>query len=118
MASEHSSSGLVLYEMTLSTISSGLVQNTPPSTPVDHPTPKFIAPVTEVVAPEPAALTGSPSSTIVDQDAPSLSNSQTTLDTQSPIIPNDVEKYNHYLDVAHINNDSFFGFPILEVPSD
>nr|GEV29103.1 hypothetical protein [Tanacetum cinerariifolium] len=37
---------------------------------VDHPTPKVIAPVAEVVASEPAASTGSPSSTKVDQDAP------------------------------------------------
>nr|GEY69095.1 integrase, catalytic region, zinc finger, CCHC-type, peptidase aspartic, catalytic [Tanacetum cinerariifolium] len=33
--------------------------------------PKVITPIAEVVAPEPAASTGSPSSTIVDQDAPS-----------------------------------------------
>ncbi|GJS74110.1 retrovirus-related pol polyprotein from transposon TNT 1-94 [Tanacetum coccineum] len=42
---------------------------------------------------EPAVSTGSPSSTTVDQDAPS---------------PN----------IAHINNDPYFGIPILEVPSD
>ncbi|GJY76920.1 retrovirus-related pol polyprotein from transposon TNT 1-94 [Tanacetum coccineum] len=33
--------------------------------------PEVIAPITEVVAPEPAASTGSPSSTVVDQDVPS-----------------------------------------------
>nr|GEU33930.1 retrovirus-related Pol polyprotein from transposon TNT 1-94 [Tanacetum cinerariifolium] len=38
---------------------------------VDHPAPKVIAPIAKVVAPEPAASTGSPSSTTVDQDAPS-----------------------------------------------
>ncbi|GJW16293.1 retrovirus-related pol polyprotein from transposon TNT 1-94 [Tanacetum coccineum] len=61
-----------------------------------HPTndsknlaPEFIAPIAEVVAPEPAASTGSPSSTTVDQDAPS---------------PN----------VAHMNDDPFFGILILE----
>ncbi|GJS57409.1 retrovirus-related pol polyprotein from transposon TNT 1-94 [Tanacetum coccineum] len=48
----------------------------------------------DIVAPEPAASTGSPSSTTVDQDAPSPSNSQTTPGTQSPIIPNDVEEDN------------------------
>nr|GEV14638.1 uncharacterized mitochondrial protein AtMg00810-like [Tanacetum cinerariifolium] len=48
----------------------------------------------------------------------SPSNSQTTPEPQSPIIPNDVEKDNHDLDVAHMNNDPFFGIPILEVPSD
>ncbi|GKA20577.1 retrovirus-related pol polyprotein from transposon TNT 1-94, partial [Tanacetum coccineum] len=65
-------------------------------------------------APEPAASTGSPSSTTVDQDVPSPSNSQTTLENQSPIIPNDVEEDNHDLDVAHMNNDPFFGIPIPE----
>ncbi|GJS72276.1 hypothetical protein Tco_0705117, partial [Tanacetum coccineum] len=85
---------------------------TPPPS-VDYPAPKVIAPNAKVVALEPAVLTGSPSSTTVDQDAPSPSNSQTTPETQSPIIPNDVEEYNHDLDVAHINNDPFFGIPIL-----
>nr|GFD16034.1 hypothetical protein [Tanacetum cinerariifolium] len=75
---------------------------------VDHPAPKVIALIAEVVAPEPAASTGSPSSTTVDQDAPSPSNSQTTPETQSSIIPNDVKDDNHDLDLAHMNNDSFF----------
>ncbi|GJV29435.1 retrovirus-related pol polyprotein from transposon TNT 1-94 [Tanacetum coccineum] len=140
MVTKHSSSGPALHEMTPATISSGLVPNPPPSTPfvppsrtdwdllfqplfdelltpppsVDHPAPEVIAPIAEVVAPEPAASTGSPSSTTVDQDAPSPSNSQTTPETQSPIISNDVEEYNHDLDVAHMNNDPFFGILILE----
>nr|GEV92401.1 retrovirus-related Pol polyprotein from transposon TNT 1-94 [Tanacetum cinerariifolium] len=38
---------------------------------VDFPAPKVIALIAKVVAPEPAALTGSPSSTTVDQDATS-----------------------------------------------
>ncbi|GKA94576.1 retrovirus-related pol polyprotein from transposon TNT 1-94 [Tanacetum coccineum] len=97
MDSEHSSSGLVFHEMTPTTISSGLVSNPPPSTPfvppsrsnwdllfqplfdkllthppsVDHPAPEVITPIADVVAPEPAASTGSPSSTTVDQDAQS-----------------------------------------------
>ncbi|GJT94173.1 retrovirus-related pol polyprotein from transposon TNT 1-94 [Tanacetum coccineum] len=65
-------------------------------------------------APEPAASTGSPSSTTVDQDAPSPSNSQTTPETQSLIIPNNVEEDNHNLDIAHMNNDPFFGILIPE----
>nr|GEY02450.1 retrovirus-related Pol polyprotein from transposon TNT 1-94 [Tanacetum cinerariifolium] len=73
-----------------------------------HPAPEVIALITEVVAQEPAASTGLPSSTTVDQDAPSPNNSQTTLEPQSSIIPNDVEDDNHDLDVAHMNNDSFF----------
>ncbi|GJU52411.1 hypothetical protein Tco_1226125 [Tanacetum coccineum] len=77
--------------------------NPPPS--VDLPAHAVIAPITEVVAPEPAVSTGSPSSTNVEQDAPSPSNSQTISETQSPVISNDVKEDNHDLDVAHMNND-------------
>nr|GEV10941.1 hypothetical protein [Tanacetum cinerariifolium] len=66
----------------------------------------------------PTKSTGSPSTTIVDQDAPSLSYSQTTPKTQSPVISNDVEEENHDLDVAHMNNDPFFGIPILKNDSE
>ncbi|GJY20019.1 retrovirus-related pol polyprotein from transposon TNT 1-94 [Tanacetum coccineum] len=83
----------------------------PPSS-VDHPAPEVIALITKVVAPEPAVSTDSPSTTTVKQDAPSPCNSQTTPKTQSPVIPNDVKEDNHDLDVAHMNNDSFFGIPI------
>nr|GEU86822.1 hypothetical protein [Tanacetum cinerariifolium] len=72
---------------------------------VDHPAPEVIAPITEVVAPEPATSTGLPSSKTVDQDAPSPSNSLTTPETQSSFISNDVEEENHDLNVAHMNND-------------
>ncbi|GJW35808.1 retrovirus-related pol polyprotein from transposon TNT 1-94 [Tanacetum coccineum] len=110
MASEHSSSGSALHEMTPATISSGLVPNL-------HPLIPFV-PSSELIriflAPKPAASTGSPSSTTIDQDAPSHSNSQTTPGTQSPVILNDVEEDNHDLDVAHMNNDPFFGIPIPE----
>ncbi|GKB85351.1 retrovirus-related pol polyprotein from transposon TNT 1-94, partial [Tanacetum coccineum] len=81
-------------------------------------TTKVIAPIDEVVAPVSAVSTGLPSSTTVDQDAPSPSNSQTTPKTQSPILPNDVEEDNHDLDVAHMNNDPFFGIPIPENDSE
>ncbi|GKA60050.1 retrotransposon protein, putative, ty1-copia subclass, partial [Tanacetum coccineum] len=120
MASEHSSSGPTLHEMTPATISSGLVPNPPPLTPfvppsrsdwdllfqllfdelltpppsVDFLALEVIALIAEVVAPEPTASTGSPSSTTVDQED------------------------NHDLDVAHMNNDPYFGIPILEVPYD
>ncbi|GJZ62203.1 putative ribonuclease H-like domain-containing protein [Tanacetum coccineum] len=144
MASEHSSSGPALHEMTPATISSGLVPNPPSSTPfvppsrndwdilfqplfdelltpppsVDCPTPEVIALINEVVALEPAASTGLPSSTTVDQDAPSPSISQIIPETQSPVIPDDVEEENHDLDVAHIDNDPYFGILIPEIPSD
>ncbi|GJZ94924.1 retrovirus-related pol polyprotein from transposon TNT 1-94 [Tanacetum coccineum] len=127
-------------QMTPATISSGLVPNHSPSTQyvppsrtycdilfqslfdelltplssVDHPAPEVIAPINEVVALVPAVSIGSPTSTTVDQDAPSPSNSQTIPETQSPIIPNDVKEDNHGLDVAHMNNDMFFGIPIPE----
>ncbi|GJR19251.1 retrovirus-related pol polyprotein from transposon TNT 1-94 [Tanacetum coccineum] len=112
MASEHSSSGPALHEITPATISSGLVPNPPSSTPVDPLAPEVVAPITKVVAPVPVASTGSPSSTTVDQDALSPSNSQTTPETQSPVIPNDAKDENHDLDVTHMNNDPFFGIPI------
>nr|GEY22692.1 retrovirus-related Pol polyprotein from transposon TNT 1-94 [Tanacetum cinerariifolium] len=122
MASEQSSSRIALHEMTPATISLGLVQNLTSSTPfvppVDLPAPEVIASITKVVAPEPAESTGSPSSTTVDQNASSPSNSQTTLETQSSVIPNDLEEDNHDIEVAHMGNDSYFGIPIPEVPSD
>ncbi|GJW51671.1 hypothetical protein Tco_0093022 [Tanacetum coccineum] len=67
---------------------------TPPPS-IDHLSPEVIAPIAEVVAPEPAASISSPSSTTVDQDAPS-------------------PKDNHDLDVAHMDNDPFFGILIPE----
>nr|GFB73592.1 retrovirus-related Pol polyprotein from transposon TNT 1-94 [Tanacetum cinerariifolium] len=90
-----------LHEMTPVTISSGLV--TPyvppsrndwdllfqplfdelltPSPSVDPPSPEVIASIADVIPPELAESTGSPSSTTVDQDAPSPSKSQTTPET-------------------------------------
>ncbi|GJU87858.1 retrovirus-related pol polyprotein from transposon TNT 1-94 [Tanacetum coccineum] len=72
MASEHSSSGPALHEMTPATISSRLVPKT--SFLQTTISPEVIALIPEVVAPEPTASTGSPSSTTVDQDAPSPKN--------------------------------------------
>nr|GEU57816.1 hypothetical protein [Tanacetum cinerariifolium] len=66
MASEQSSSGPVLNEMTPTKISSGLV--------IDPQAPEVIALITDVIPPVQAELTGSPSLTIVDQDAPSPRN--------------------------------------------
>ncbi|GJX20861.1 retrovirus-related pol polyprotein from transposon TNT 1-94 [Tanacetum coccineum] len=86
MAFEHSSLGPALYEMTPATISSGLMPNPPPSTTVDRPALEAIASIAEVVAPVPAASTGSPSSTAVDQDAPSLKNDY-EASSSSDVIP-------------------------------
>ncbi|GJV14797.1 retrovirus-related pol polyprotein from transposon TNT 1-94 [Tanacetum coccineum] len=85
---------------------------------VDLQAPEVIAPIPEVVALEHAVSTGSPSSTTVDQDAPSPSNSHTTQETQTPIISHDVEEDNHDIQVAHMGNDPYFGILILEVTSD
>ncbi|GJS67080.1 hypothetical protein Tco_0681644 [Tanacetum coccineum] len=79
---------------------------------------EVITPIVEVVAAEPAASTGSPSSTTIDQDTPSPSNSQTSPETQSLVISNDVKEENHDLDVAHMNNDPLFGILILENDSE
>ncbi|GJW93594.1 retrovirus-related pol polyprotein from transposon TNT 1-94 [Tanacetum coccineum] len=123
MASKHNSLGPALHDMTPATISLGLVPNPLPSTPivppsVDLPALEVIALILEVVAPELAISTGSPSSTIVDQDAPCCSNSQTTPKTQSPVISHDVEEENHDLDVAHMSNDPLFGIQIPENASE
>ncbi|GKE15043.1 hypothetical protein Tco_1422620, partial [Tanacetum coccineum] len=124
--------------MTPATNSLGFVPNIPPSTPfvppsrtdwdilfqpmfdelltpppsVDNLAPEVVASIYEVEAPVPAVSTGSPSSTIVDQDAPSPSNSQTTLKTQPLVISNDIEEDNHDIEVAHMDNDLYFGIPI------
>ncbi|GKB44802.1 hypothetical protein Tco_0889744 [Tanacetum coccineum] len=89
----------------------------PPSS-VDCPALEVIVPIAKVVTLDPAASTGSPSSTTVDQDAPSPSNSQTTPKTQYPVISNNVEEENHDLDILHMNNNPFFGIPIPENDSE
>nr|GFB15145.1 hypothetical protein [Tanacetum cinerariifolium] len=62
-------------------------------------------------------LTAMASEQSIDQDAPSPSKSQTTPETQSSIIPQDVEEDNHDIEVAHMGNDPLFGVTILEVTS-
>ncbi|GKF89369.1 hypothetical protein Tco_0263332, partial [Tanacetum coccineum] len=89
-----------------------------PSPSVDHPAPKVVALINDVIALALADSTGSPSSTTVDQDTPSPSNSQTTPETEPPVIPNNVEEDNHDIEVSHMGNDPYFGVPILEVSSD
>nr|GEX13346.1 integrase, catalytic region, zinc finger, CCHC-type, peptidase aspartic, catalytic [Tanacetum cinerariifolium] len=144
MASKQSSSGPALNEITPATISSGLLSKPSSSTPyvppsrndwdllfqplfdelltlpprVDPPAPEVIASIADVIPPEQADSTGSPSSTTVDQDASSLIKSQTTPETQSPIIPQDVKEGIHDIEVAHMRNDPLFGIPILEVAFD
>ncbi|GJX75354.1 retrovirus-related pol polyprotein from transposon TNT 1-94 [Tanacetum coccineum] len=122
MASEQSSLEPALHEMTPATPSSGLVPNPPSSAPFVPPSRKewdlvfqsmfdeFYSPPASVASPilveEAPALvesTGSPFSTTVDLDAPSLSTSQTTPQSQSQAIPLSAKKESHNLKVAHMN---------------
>ncbi|GJZ77214.1 retrovirus-related pol polyprotein from transposon TNT 1-94 [Tanacetum coccineum] len=82
--------------------------NPPPSVDLQVPT---------VISPEPAVSTGTPSSTIIDQDAPSTSTSQTRQETSSPVIPLGVEEADHDIEVAHMDNNPFLEFLILEPSS-
>ncbi|GKD80299.1 hypothetical protein Tco_1342920 [Tanacetum coccineum] len=86
---------------------------TPPPS-VDYPASEVVALIHEVVDSVLAVSTGSPSSINVDQDAPSPSHSQTTPETQPPVIPNDVEKDNHDIEITHMGNDPYFGILISE----
>nr|GFB68942.1 hypothetical protein [Tanacetum cinerariifolium] len=122
MASKQSSSGPALYEMTPATISLGLMQKSSSSTSFVPPSRKdwdllFQLMFDELLNSPPiqADSTGSPSSTLVDQDAPSPSKSHTTTKIQSSVIPQDVEKDNLDIEVAHMMNDLLFGVSILEV---
>nr|GFB20813.1 hypothetical protein [Tanacetum cinerariifolium] len=143
MASEQSSSRPALNEMTPGTISSGLVQPSSPSTSYVPPSrndwdllfqpmfdellnpppsvvnqvTKAIAPIIEIIPPVNADSTGSPSSTMVEQDAPSTSYSPTPTETQSLVIPQDVRDDNLDMEVAHMGNDLLFGVPIPKVTS-
>nr|GFC31942.1 hypothetical protein [Tanacetum cinerariifolium] len=138
MASEQRSSGPALKEMTPGTICSGLVPITslstsyvPPSRndwdllfqpmfdellnplpSVVNQTPEAIALIAEVIPPGHVDSISSPSSTTVEQDAPSTSNSPTPTETQSLVISQDVGDDNLDMEVAHIGNDPLFGVPI------
>nr|GFC09856.1 hypothetical protein [Tanacetum cinerariifolium] len=144
MASEQSSSGPALNEMTPGTISSGLVHKSsssasyvPPSRndwdllfqplfdellnpplSVVNQAAEVIAPIAEVIPQVDADSTGSPSSTTVDQDAPSPSKSLTPTEIQCSVILQDVGNDNLDIEVAHMGNDTLLGVPIPEVTSE
>ncbi|GKC59869.1 retrovirus-related pol polyprotein from transposon TNT 1-94 [Tanacetum coccineum] len=109
MDSELLGSGPELQLMTPGTISSGLVQHHPSSTPYVpqtkndwdmlfqpmfdeyfNPLPSVVSPVPTAAASRPTDLTGSPSSTSIDQAAPSASTSSTVQETQSLVISEDL----------------------------
>ncbi|GJY15939.1 retrovirus-related pol polyprotein from transposon TNT 1-94 [Tanacetum coccineum] len=73
----------------------------------------FLSPKSYVVpnkdlAKEPVVSTGTPSSTIIDQDAPSTSTSQTTQETPTPFTPLGIEEADHNIEVAHMDNNPSF----------
>nr|GEZ50736.1 hypothetical protein [Tanacetum cinerariifolium] len=131
MASEQFSSRPEPELLNPVTIRSGLVPNPPSPTPYVPPTnndweilfqpvfdehlnppPSVASLVPAVIALEPTDSTGSPSSTLVDQDAPSLSTSQTPQESQSSVISPVVEEQFHDIEVAILDNDLFFGVQI------
>ncbi|GJU32645.1 integrase, catalytic region, zinc finger, CCHC-type containing protein [Tanacetum coccineum] len=133
MAFEQFSSGPMPKLLTPGTISSGLVPNIPSSTPYVLPTkndweilfqpmfdeylnppPSVDLQVPTVIAPEAAISTDTHSSTIIDQDAPSTSTSQTTPETPSPVIPLSVQEADQDIEVAHMDNNPFVEFLIPE----
>nr|GFC43978.1 integrase, catalytic region, zinc finger, CCHC-type, peptidase aspartic, catalytic [Tanacetum cinerariifolium] len=78
---------------------------------------EVIAPIAEVIPQVNDDSTGSPSSTEVDQDAPSPSKSLTPTEIQSPVILQDVGNDNLDIEVAHMGNDPLLGVPLTEVAS-
>nr|GFB17300.1 retrovirus-related Pol polyprotein from transposon TNT 1-94 [Tanacetum cinerariifolium] len=144
MASEQSTLGPALHDMTLGTISSGLVLTNSSSTSYVPPTrndwdllfqsmfdellnhppsgvnqaPEAIAPIVEVIPPVNADLTGSPSSTMVEQDALSMSNSTTPTETQSSVIHQDAGDDNLDIEVAYMGSDPLVGIPIPKINSE
>ncbi|GKD55550.1 retrovirus-related pol polyprotein from transposon TNT 1-94 [Tanacetum coccineum] len=123
--------------LTPRTINSGLVQNIPSSTPYVPPTkndweilfqpmfdeylnpsPSVDHQVPAVPAPGPVVSTGTPSSTTIDQDAPSTSTLQTPPEIASPVIPLSVEEVDHDIKVAHMDNNPIVKFLIPEPSSE
>nr|GEZ21813.1 retrovirus-related Pol polyprotein from transposon TNT 1-94 [Tanacetum cinerariifolium] len=90
--------------------------NPPPS--VVNQAAEVIAPITEVIPQVDADSTGSPSSTTVDQDAPSSSKYLTPTEIQSSVILQDVGNDNLDIEVAHMGNDPLLDVPIPEVTSE
>ncbi|GJR17084.1 hypothetical protein Tco_0965611 [Tanacetum coccineum] len=68
-----------------------------------NPPPCVDPQVPTVIVPEPAILTGAPSS-------PSKSTSQTHPKTPSPVIPLGVEEADHDIEVTHMDNNPFIEF--------
>ncbi|GKD61491.1 retrovirus-related pol polyprotein from transposon TNT 1-94, partial [Tanacetum coccineum] len=82
------------------------------------PPASFASPVPVEEASTPVESTGSPSSTTVDQDAPSPCTSQTTPQSQSQIIPLRAKEESHDLEVSYMSNDPYFSIPIPKTVSE
>nr|GEU58515.1 hypothetical protein [Tanacetum cinerariifolium] len=80
-----------------------------------NPPPCVDLQVTTVIAPEPDVLTGTPFSTTINQDTSSISTSQTTPITPSPVFPLGIKEANHDIKVANMDNNPYVDFPILVV---
>ncbi|GKE54583.1 hypothetical protein Tco_1489739, partial [Tanacetum coccineum] len=83
-----------------------------------QPSPNVVSRVPHVVALIPVDTTGKPSSTSIDQNAPSTSTSPTTQETQSPVIHPGVEEQIHETENAQFNNDPFQNIFTLEPSSE
>ncbi|GJR43131.1 retrovirus-related pol polyprotein from transposon TNT 1-94 [Tanacetum coccineum] len=83
-----------------------------------NPSPCVDPQVPTVIAPECAVSTGTPSSTTIDQDAPSSSISQTTPKTLPLVIPLGVEEDDQDIKVAHMDNNPSVEFLIPERSSE
>nr|GFD12278.1 hypothetical protein [Tanacetum cinerariifolium] len=83
----------------------------PPSS-VDNQAVEVIAPIAKVIPQGNNDSTGLPSSTTVDQDAPSPSKSLTPTEIHSLVILQDVGNDNLDIKVAHMGNDPLLGVPL------
>nr|GEV21714.1 hypothetical protein [Tanacetum cinerariifolium] len=99
----------LMYTYEQAYILRGIVKQAKVKQPLDNAL-NFSLPI--VVALVLADLTGIPSSTSVDQDAPSPSTSQTPQETKSIILSSSVKEDNHDIEVAHIDIDQYFGILI------
>ncbi|GKD69550.1 retrovirus-related pol polyprotein from transposon TNT 1-94, partial [Tanacetum coccineum] len=88
-----------------------------PRTIILNPLPCVDLQVPAVIALEPVVSTGTPSSTTIDQDAPSTSTSQTNPETPYLVIPLGVEEADHDIEFAHMDNNPYVDFLISEPSS-
>ncbi|GJR57846.1 retrovirus-related pol polyprotein from transposon TNT 1-94 [Tanacetum coccineum] len=72
-----------------------------------QPPPCVVSHVPPVAAPIRADTIGTPSSTTIDQDAPSASTSPTTEETQAPVIHQGVEEQLQGIHTTQFDNDPF-----------